>query len=67
MIDIKKLGGVLSSFTINVYPTIIRKLADKFDEGENDQFGIKYLLHHENCYSIENGFDFSNEAEDIFL
>lgn len=67
MIDIKKLAGVLSSFTINVYPTIIRKLADKFDEGENGQFGFKYLLHHNDCYTFENGFDFSNEAEDFFL
>lgn len=65
--DMKKIGGVLSHFSINVYPTVLDKLSDKLDRGENGQFGFEYLLHHENCYSFENGFDFSNEKEDIFI
>ena len=66
-IDLKKIGGVLSNFTINVYPTILRKLINKLDRGSNGQFGFEYLSHHHSCYSYENGFDFSNESEDIFL
>lgn len=66
-VDLKKIGGILSNFSINVYPTILSKLSDKLDKGENGQFGFEYLLHHENCYSFENGFDFSNELEDMFL
>ncbi|ELR72966.1 CRISPR-associated helicase Cas3 [Fulvivirga imtechensis AK7] len=66
-IEIKKLGGILSDFTINAYPTVIKKLAGYFDEGENGQYGFKYLLHCKECYTLEDGFDFSSESQDIFL
>lgn len=64
-IDIKKLTGLMSQFTISVYPNVIERIGGYFHY-EKENFGYKYLLHNK-CYKIEEGFDFEYELQDIIL
>ncbi len=64
-IDLKKIAGLLSLFTINVYPTVIRQLQGNFDI-EKEKYGFKYLSHFQ-AYSYENGFDMSEVKQDVIL
>lgn len=65
-IELKKLTGLMSQFTICVYPKMIRELLDKFDE-EKSQYGFKYFSHWKGNYSLENGFNMDNVKTDVFL
>jgi CRISPR-associated endonuclease/helicase Cas3 len=65
-INLKKLTGLMSRFTIAVYPKVLEKLADKFDK-EKEQYGYKYLLHYEDCYSLEMGFHVNKIESSIIL
>lgn len=64
-IDLKKIAGLISLFTINIHPQVVRKLNAYFDP-EMEKYGFKYLKNL-NIYTYENGFDMSKTAEDIFL
>ncbi len=65
-IDLKKIAGLMSQFTISVYPNIINEISDEFD-AERSKFGYLYLSHWSKCYDIEKGFDFEKVAHDIYL
>ncbi|MEA3447346.1 MAG: CRISPR-associated protein, partial [Bacteroidota bacterium] len=65
-INLKKLTGLLSRFTISVYPTMLEKLSDKFDQ-EKEQYGYKYLLNYEGNYNMETGFNTDNIDSDVIL
>lgn len=64
-IDLKKIAGLLSLFTINLYPSALRHLESCFDPTK-ERFGFKYLLHH-NAYSYNNGFDMSVVKDEIII
>jgi len=65
-IDLKKLAGLMSQFTLSAYPKVIKELEDKSDK-EKNTFGYLYLEHWEKCYSLESGFDFEKAKQDIIL
>ena len=65
-IDLKKIAGLMSQFTISVYPNIINEISDEFD-AEKSKYGYLYLSHWSKCYDIEKGFDFEKVAHDIYL
>ncbi len=65
-IDLKKLTGLMSQFTISIYPNIKDKLGGLFDE-ERGKFGYLYLSHPENCYEMDKGFNLEKAEKDIIL
>ncbi len=65
-IDLKKLTGLMSRFTIPVYPKMLEKLSDKFDQ-EKEQYGYKYLLNYDGNYSMETGFSIDKVDSDVIL
>ncbi len=65
-IDLKKLTGLMNQFTISVYPMVKDKLSGNFDE-ERGKYGYLYLSHFENCYKIEEGFNFEKVENAIIL
>jgi len=64
-VDMKKIAGIVSLFTINVYPGVLKTIGDCFDL-EKGKYGFKYLLDTK-VYTYENGFDMSKAKEDVFL
>lgn len=64
-IDLKKLAGLMSMFTISMYPNAIRQIGARFDT-EKEKYGFKYLASHD-IYSYEYGFDMGQVTEDIFM
>lgn len=65
-IDLKKITGLMSQFTISVYPGVLEKIKDKLDV-EKESSGFVYLSHFQNCYNLEEGFNFEKEVENLFL
>lgn len=65
-IELKKLIGLMSLFTISVYPKMIKILACEFDM-EKSKYGYRYLAHWESKYELETGFNLENIDKDIFL
>ena len=65
-IELKKLTGLMSRFTISVYPKIINEISSALDE-EKGQYGYRYFSHWEENYKLETGFDMQNVKNDIFL
>lgn len=55
-IEIKKLGTIMSQFSISVYRKQLDVIAD-FLHPEKSKYGYQYLLNWEACYSREYGFD----------
>lgn len=55
-IEIKKLGTIMSQFSISVYRKQLDVIAD-FLHPEKSKYGYQYLLNWEACYSQEYGFD----------
>ena len=65
-IKLKKLTGLMSQFTISVYPKMIQQIEDKFDHNLS-QYGFKYFSHWEANYSLEKGFNMNKINTDFFL
>jgi CRISPR-associated endonuclease/helicase Cas3 len=65
-IELKKLTGLMSRFTISVYPKMIKILSCEFDLVKS-QFGYKYFAFWKGKYDLETGFDMKGIEEDIFL
>jgi CRISPR-associated endonuclease/helicase Cas3 len=65
-IDLKKLTGLMSQFTISIYPNIKNKLGGLFDE-ERGAYGYLYLSHYEGCYKLEEGFNLEKAERDVIL
>lgn len=55
-IEIKKLGSIMSQFSISVYRKQLEVIADLLHP-EKSKYGYQYLLNWEACYSQEYGFD----------
>lgn len=66
-IELKKLTGLMSQFTISVYPNILKELGSFLDPSK-EEYGYKYLLGWDNnCYSLEKGFNMENIKTNVFL
>lgn len=55
-IEMKRLGSIMSQFSISVYKKQLDAIATFLDL-EKNKYGFKYLSNWEKCYSPENGFD----------
>ena len=62
----KKLGGLISQFCISVYKKQLDSISDMLDPNKSN-YGLKYLLNWEHCYSPEYGFDSKKIDTSIFL
>lgn len=65
-IEMKKLGSILSQFSISVYRKQLDTISTFLDPGR-DKFGFKYLLNWKLCYSPEYGFDQTKVDTSVFL
>ncbi|WP_461634307.1 CRISPR-associated helicase Cas3' [Labilibaculum euxinus] len=65
-IDLKKLTGLMSQFTISIYPNIKNKLDGLFDD-DRGRYGYLYLSHWEGFYNLHQGFNLENAEQNIFL
>ncbi|MEI6141955.1 MAG: CRISPR-associated helicase Cas3' [Mariniphaga sp.] len=65
-IEMKKLGGLISQFCISVYKKQLDSISDMLDPNKSN-YGLKYLLNWEHCYSPEYGFDSKKIDTSIFL
>ncbi|WP_026474894.1 CRISPR-associated helicase/endonuclease Cas3 [Alkaliflexus imshenetskii] len=65
-IELKILTGLMSRFTISVYPKMIKALSCQFD-AEKSQYGYKYFSHWKGKYDQVAGFDMKSVTEDVFL
>lgn len=65
-IEMKKLGSILSQFSISVYKKQLDTISTFLDLGK-DKFGFKYLSNWELCYSPEFGFDSEKIDTSIFI
>lgn len=65
-IDLKKLTGLMSLFSVSVYPNLLKEIVDKLDI-EKSKYGYQYLSHWESCYNIESGFNLEKAREDVLL
>lgn len=65
-IEMKKLGSILSQFSISVYKKQLDTVSTFLDPGK-DKFGFKYLLNWKLCYSPEYGFDSEKIDTSIFI
>jgi CRISPR-associated endonuclease/helicase Cas3 len=65
-IEMKKLGSILSQFSISVYKKQLDTISTFLDPGK-DKFGFKYLLNWKLCYSPEYGFDSKKVDTSIFI
>jgi CRISPR-associated endonuclease/helicase Cas3 len=64
--DLKKLTGLMSLFSISVYPNLLKEIGDKLDV-EKSKYGYQYLSHWESCYNINSGFNLEMAREDVLL
>lgn len=60
-IELKKLGGIMSQFSISIYRKQLDAISDMIHP-EKSKYGFQYLLNWDLCYSPEYGFD-SNKIE----
>ena len=65
-IEMKKLGSILSQFSISIYKKQLDSISTFLDPGK-EKFGFKYLLNWKLCYSPEYGFDSGKIDTSIFL
>jgi CRISPR-associated endonuclease/helicase Cas3 len=65
-IDLKKITGLMSYFTLSVYPTVLNEIRDKCD-AEKSKYGYEYLSFWEECYDINAGFNLEKAKQDIIL
>ena len=55
-IELKKIGSIMSQFSISVYRKQLEAIADMLNP-EKSKYGFQYLLNWNLCYSPELGFD----------
>jgi CRISPR-associated endonuclease/helicase Cas3 len=55
-IELKKIGSIMSQFSISVYRKQLEAIADMLNP-EKSKYGFQYLLNWNLCYSPESGFD----------
>lgn len=55
-IEMKKLGSIMSQFSISVYRKQLEAIANMLHP-DKSKFGFQYLSHWDLCYSPEYGFD----------
>lgn len=65
-IELKKITGLMSYFTLSVYSNVLNEIKDKLDV-EKSQYGYEYLSYWEKCYDIESGFNLEKARKDIIL
>jgi len=65
-IELKKITGLMSQFTLSVYPNILNEIKDKCD-AEKSKYGYEYLSFWEECYDINAGFNLEKAKHDIIL
>ena len=65
-IEMKKLGSILSQFSISIYKKQL-DIISTFLDPEKDKFGFRYLLNWKLCYSTEYGFDSKKIDTSMFL
>ena len=65
-IEMKKLGSIMSQFSISVYQKQLEAISTFLDP-ERDKLGFKYLLNWNLCYSPEYGFDSKKIDVSTFL
>lgn len=65
-IEIKKLGSIMSQFSISIYRKQREAIGDMLHPDKR-KYGFEYLLNWANCYSPEYGFDSNKIDTGIFL
>ena len=65
-IEIKKLGSIMSQFSISIYSKQREAIGDMLHP-DKGKYGFEYLLNWANCYSPEYGFDSLKIDTSIFL
>ncbi|MFA5535197.1 MAG: hypothetical protein WDA19_11920 [Mariniphaga sp.] len=65
-IELKKITGLMSYFTLSVYPTVLNEIRDKCD-AEKSQYGYEYLSFWQKCYDINSGFNLEKARQDIIF
>ncbi|MDD3011790.1 MAG: helicase-related protein, partial [Bacteroidales bacterium] len=65
-IELKKITGLMSQFTLSVYPNILNEIKDKCD-AEKSKYGYEYLSFWDECYDINAGFNVEKAKQDIIL
>jgi CRISPR-associated endonuclease/helicase Cas3 len=65
-IELKKITGLMSYFTLSVYPTVLNEIRDKCD-AEKSLFGYEYLSFWQECYDVNSGFNLEKAKQDIIL
>lgn len=65
-IDLKRLTGLMSLFSISIYPNLLKEIRDKIDI-EKSRYGYQYLSHWEKCYNVESGFNLEEGGGDVIL
>ncbi len=68
-IDKKQISGIMSKFTFSTYTNsnMTKELLQYSDYEIYQQFGIIYLSHYKDIYSIEDGINVNKFKEAIFL
>ncbi len=65
-IEMKKLGSIMSQFTISIYRKQLEAIGDMLHPNKS-KYGFQYLLNWHLCYSPEYGFDLKNiETSNFF-
>lgn len=65
-IELKKIGTIMSQFSISVYRKQLEAIADML-QPEKSKFGFQYLLNWNLCYSPESGFDSGKVDTSYFI
>lgn len=65
-IEMKKLGSIMSQFSISIYRKQREAIGDMLHP-DKSKYGFEYLLNWANCYSPEYGFDSMKIDTSIFL
>jgi CRISPR-associated endonuclease/helicase Cas3 len=65
-IEMKRLGSIMSQFSISVYRKQLEAIADMLHP-DKSKYGFQYLLNWDLCYSPEYGFDSRKVETNNFL
>lgn len=65
-IEMKKLGSIMSQFSISVYRKQLEAIANMLHP-DKSKYGFQYLLNWDLCYSLEYGFDSKKVETSVFL
>jgi len=65
-IELKKIGSIMSQFSISVYRKQLEAIADML-QPEKSKYGFQYLLNWNLCYSPESGFDSEKVDTSYFI